>query len=159
VIGIRLVSEWFPANELGTAEGIYGGWGNFGSAAAAMSLPVLALFIGKTFGIEDAWRYAIALTGLMSLLFSFIWYANVTDTPKGATYFKPAQTGAMEVTSVGDFYLLLVMKLPMYGALALLTWKLSPQGVSLFSANMSMVAYISLVLLFIIEVRKTYQVN
>jgi len=159
VIGIRLVSEWFPANELGTAEGLYGGWGNFGSAAAAMSLPVLALFIGKTFGIEDAWRYAIALTGLMSLLFSFIWYANVTDTPKGATYFKPAQTGAMEVTSVGDFYLLLLMKLPMYGALALLTWKLSPQGVSLLSANMSIVAYISLVLLFIIEVRKTYQVN
>ena len=25
VIGIRLVSEWFPANELGVAEGIYGG--------------------------------------------------------------------------------------------------------------------------------------
>ena len=39
VIGIRMVSEWFPANELGTAEGIYGGWGNFGSAAAAMTLP------------------------------------------------------------------------------------------------------------------------
>jgi NNP family nitrate/nitrite transporter-like MFS transporter len=29
VVGIRLVSEWFPANQLGTAEGIYGGWGNF----------------------------------------------------------------------------------------------------------------------------------
>ena len=40
VIGIRLVSEWFPANELGTAEGIYGGWGNFGSAVAAFTLPV-----------------------------------------------------------------------------------------------------------------------
>ena len=62
VIGIRLVSEWFPANELGTAEGIYGGWGNFGSAAAAMSLPVIALL----FGGENGWRYAIALTGLMS---------------------------------------------------------------------------------------------
>ena len=30
-IGIRMVSEWFLANELGTAEGIHGGWGNFGS--------------------------------------------------------------------------------------------------------------------------------
>ena len=29
VIGIRMVSEWFPPKELGTAEGIYGGWGNF----------------------------------------------------------------------------------------------------------------------------------
>ena len=159
VIGIRMVSEWFPANELGTAEGLYGGWGNFGSAAAAMSLPLIALYIGKTFGVEDAWRYAVALTGLMSLLFSFIWYANVSDTPKGATYFKPKQTGAMEVTSVGDFYLLLLMKLPMYGALALLTWKLSPQGVSLLSSNMTIVAYVSLVILLIAEVWKTYQVN
>ncbi len=159
VIGIRMVSEWFPANELGTAEGIYGGWGNFGSAAAAMSLPIIALFIGKTFGIEDAWRYAIALTGLISLLFSFVWYANVTDTPKGSVYFKPKKTGAMEVTSVGDFYLLLLMKLPMYGALALLSWKLSPQGVSLLSSNMTIVAYVSLVVLFLLEVKKTYQIN
>lgn len=159
VIGIRMVSEWFPANELGTAEGLYGGWGNFGSAAAAMSLPALALFIGNTFGIEEAWRYAIGLTGLLSLGFSFIWYANVTDTPKGATYFKPKQTGAMEVTSVGDFYLLLIMKLPMYAALALLTWKLSPAGVELLSNNMTLFAYASLAALFLVEVRKTYHVN
>lgn len=159
VIGIRMVSEWFPAHELGTAEGLYGGWGNFGSAAAAMSLPMLALFIGDTFGVEEAWRYSVALTGLLSLIFSFIWYANVTDTPKGATYFKPKQTGAMEVTSVSDFYLLLIMKLPMYGALALLTWKLSPEGVSLLSSNMAIAAYLGLVVLFIIEVRKTYQIN
>ncbi len=26
VVGIRLVSEWFPAREVGIAEGIYGGW-------------------------------------------------------------------------------------------------------------------------------------
>ena len=48
VIGIRMVGEWFPANELGRAEGVYGGWGNFGSAAAAMSLPALALLFGAT---------------------------------------------------------------------------------------------------------------
>jgi NNP family nitrate/nitrite transporter-like MFS transporter len=155
VIGIRLVSEWFPANELGTAEGIYGGWGNFGSAAAAMSLPAIALL----FGGENGWRYAIALTGLMSLVFSFIWYFNIDDTPKGSTYFKPKQTGAMEVTSVSDFYLLLIMKLPMYGALALLTWKLSPNGVNLFGENIALFAYLSLVVLFIIEVIQTYKVN
>ena len=37
VIGIRLVGEWFPARQVGMAQGIYGGWGNFGSAAAAMT--------------------------------------------------------------------------------------------------------------------------
>jgi len=52
VIGIRLVGEWFPAKQVGMAEGIYGGWGNFGSAAAAMALPSLALFYGG----ENGWR-------------------------------------------------------------------------------------------------------
>ena len=59
-------------------EGIYGGWGNFGSAAAAMVLPSLALL----FGGDDGWRYAIGLTGAMSLLFSVIWYKGVSDTPR-----------------------------------------------------------------------------
>ncbi|MGK0476603.1 MAG: NNP family nitrate/nitrite transporter-like MFS transporter, partial [Oleispira sp.] len=75
VIGIRLVSEWFPAKELGTAEGIYGGWGNFGSAAAAFTLPVIAL----AFGGDDGWRYAVGITGAISFVFGFIFYKNVTD--------------------------------------------------------------------------------
>ncbi|UWU49791.1 hypothetical protein APLC1_4671 [Limnospira platensis C1] len=37
-----------PPKEIGLAEGIYGGWGNFGSAAAAFSLPTLAAIL--TFG-------------------------------------------------------------------------------------------------------------
>jgi NNP family nitrate/nitrite transporter-like MFS transporter len=155
VIGIRLVSEWFPANELGTAEGIYGGWGNFGSAAAAMLLPSLAVF----FGGEDGWRYAVALTGMLSLVFSVIWYRNVKDTPQGSTYFKPRSSGAMLVTSRHDFFLLILMKLPMYGALALLTWKLSPNGVSLLSEQSAVLMYLGLCLLFIIELIQTYKVN
>ena len=39
VVGIRMISEWFPAKQTGLAQGIYGGWGNFGSAGAAMTLP------------------------------------------------------------------------------------------------------------------------
>lgn len=62
VVGIRMVSEWFPANELGTAEGIYGGWGNFGSAAAAFTLPTVAVM----FGGEDGWRYAVAIIGIIN---------------------------------------------------------------------------------------------
>ncbi|WP_338362976.1 NarK family nitrate/nitrite MFS transporter [uncultured Pseudoalteromonas sp.] len=155
VVGIRMVSEWFPANELGTAEGIYGGWGNFGSAAAAMLLPVLALM----FGGDDGWRYAIGLTGVLSVIFGVIWYLNVSDTPKGGTYFKPKKVGAMEVTSKGDFVLLLIMKLPMYGALALLTWKLSPSGASLLSENFVIGTYAFLVLLYLYEIYKTYDIN
>ncbi len=155
VIGIRMVSEWFPANELGTAEGIYGGWGNFGSAAAAMLLPTLAIL----FGGEDGWRYAVGLTGLLSLLFSFVWYKNVSDTPKGSTYFKPKKIGGLEVTSKSDFVFLLVMKIPMYAALALLTWKLSPNGVSMLSDGVAMGIYLALAAIFIYDCYSAYDVN
>ncbi|GAB1269282.1 MFS transporter [Aurantivibrio infirmus] len=155
VIGIRMVSEWFPANELGTAEGIYGGWGNFGSAAAAFTLPTIALW----FGGDEGWRYAIAVTGVMSLVFSFIYYMNVTDTPKGSTYFKPKSTGAMEVTSKGDFFMLLVMKIPMYAALALLAWKLSPQGADILSGLAVNSIYIGLIVLFAYDFSHVWKVN
>lgn len=155
VVGIRLVSEWFPHHELGTAEGIYGGWGNFGSAAAAFTLPTIAVM----FGGEDGWRYAMAITGVMSLLFSFVFYANVTDTPKGSTYFRPKNLGAMEVTSTGDFFLLLVMKLPMYGALALLAWKLSPTGISMLSDTVVNSIYTGLVALYLYEVWQVWTLN
>jgi NNP family nitrate/nitrite transporter-like MFS transporter len=158
VIGIRLVSEWFPANQLGTAEGIYGGWGNFGSAAAAMSLPALALLLDGILGMEG-WRWAIIVTGLLCLFYSFIFYYGVRDTPAGATYFKPKSSKAMEVTSVGDFYLLILMKIPLFGALALLNWKLSSLGVSLIGENISIIIYIGLLVLFVYEVITAYQVN
>ncbi|NOH95058.1 NarK family nitrate/nitrite MFS transporter [Vibrio sp. AIC-3] len=155
VVGIRLVSEWFPHNELGTAEGIYGGWGNFGSAAAAFTLPTLAL----AFGGEDGWRYAVGITGVMSLAFSFIFYKNVSDTPKGSTYFKPAQVTAMEVTSKGDFFFLLIMKIPMYAALALLTWKLSPSNINMLSDMAVYSVYVGLAALYVYEVSQVWKVN
>ena len=155
VVGIRLVSEWFPHNELGTAEGIYGGWGNFGSAAAAFTLPTLAL----VFGGEDGWRYAVGITGVMSLLFSVVFYKNVSDTPKGSTYFKPAQVTAMEVTSKGDFFFLLFMKIPMYAALALLAWKLSPSGIGMLSDTAVYGVYAVLAALYVYEVSQVWKVN
>jgi len=60
---------------------------------------------------------------------------------------------------VGDFYLLILMKLPLFGALFLLNWKLSPAGVSLISENSSGFIYIGLVALFFYEVYTAYQVN
>lgn len=155
VIGIRMVSEWFPANQLGTAEGIYGGWGNFGSAAAAMTLPTIALL----FGGPDGWRYAVGLTGVICLVWSVVWWFNVTDTPKGSTYFKPKKTGGLEVTSKSDFYFMIIMKLPMYAALALLAWKLSPAGVALITESVTNLIYIGLCFIFVYDCYSAYSVN
>ncbi len=153
VIGIRMISEWFPAREVGLAEGIYGGWGNFGSAAAAMTLPSLALLYGG----EDGWRYAIATTGGVALIYSIVYFFSVSDTPKGSTYFKPKKTGAMEVSSVGDFFFYLFMNLPLYLALALLTWKLTNLG--LFTAALANVLYIGLSLLYAYQIYHAIKVN
>jgi len=155
VIGIRLISEWFSAKQVGVAEGIYGGWGNFGSAAAALSLPTIAL----AFGGDNGWRYAIGLTGAVALVYAFVFYSQVHDTPKGSTYFKPKKSGAMEVTSKFDLILYIFMQLPMYLALALLTWKLSPAGVKLLSGQVTTIIYLSLALLFVFNVYKIYHVN
>lgn len=155
VIGIRMIGEWFPARQLGIAEGIYGGWGNFGSAASALSLPTLALL----FGGEEGWRYAIASTGLIALLYSGFFYLNARNTPKGSTYFKPKKTGAMEVTSVGDFFLYLVMNVPMYAALAVLAWKLGPDNLKILSATVTNTAYAGLALLYVYQTSQVWRIN
>jgi NNP family nitrate/nitrite transporter-like MFS transporter len=155
VIGIRMISEWFPARQVGLAEGIYGGWGNFGSAAAALTLPTIAL----AFGGDNGWRYAIALTGVMTLVYSGIFFLTVSDTPKGSTYFKPKKNGAMEVTSPGDFFLYLVMNIPLYAALALLAWKLGPSNLALLGAGVTDMAYAVLAGLYAFQCLRIYQIN
>ena len=155
VIGIRIVGEWFPAKQVGLAEGVYGGWGNFGSAAAAISLPMLAFI----FGGEDGWRYAIALTGIFSLVYSIIYYLSVSDTPKGSTYFKPRKNGALEVTSRGDFFLYLIMNIPMFAALAVLCWKLGPANLKLLGSSITNGIYLVLALVYILQTIRIYQVN
>lgn len=155
VIGIRMVGEWFPAKQVGIAEGIYGGWGNFGSAAAAMTLPTLAL----AFGGEDGWRYALASTGVLTFLYGFFYYSQARNTPKGSTYFKPKKSGGLEVTTKRDFYFYLITNVPMYLALGVLAWKLSPAGVNLFGDTAMYSLWAALVLLFIIQTRQIHHVN
>lgn len=155
VIGIRMIGEWFPAKEVGLAEGIYGGWGNFGSAAAAMTLPTLALL----FGGDQGWRYALALTGVIALVYGVLYYLSVSNTPKGSTYFKPKRTGAMEVTSKGDFFLYLVMNVPMYAALGLLNWKLGPSNLGVLDAHLVTLIYLMLLVVYAIQSLKVYHIN
>ncbi|HCS26239.1 MAG TPA: MFS transporter [Spongiibacteraceae bacterium] len=155
VIGIRLVGEWFPARQVGLAEGVYGGWGNFGSAAAAMTLPTLALMYGG----DDGWRYAIATTGVMAALYGVFFYARARNTPKGSTYFKPKKNGGLEVTSKRDLYFYIAMCLPMYAALATLTWKLSPANLGLLTDTASLVTYGILALVCVVQISQILRVN
>lgn len=153
VIGIRMISEWFPARQMGLAEGVYKGLGNIGSAAAAISLPTIALVIGG----DDGWRYATGLTGAIAFVYAFIYFFSVTDTPAGSTYFKPNKSGGLEVTSKKDFVLYLLVNIPMYGALALLAWKVSSLG--LISSTTLYIIDAVLAAVFVLQCRKIYSLN
>jgi len=155
VVGIRMIGEWFPARQTGIAQGIYGGWGNFGSAASAMALPALALWMGG----DDGWRYALTTTAVIAFVYGIFYYLSVTDTPKGSTYFKPKKVGGMEVTSKVDLLLYLIMSLPIYAALALLTWKLSPSGMSWLSDQMVLIAYIGIAAVYLYQAMHIIKVN
>jgi len=154
VVGIRMISEWFPARQTGIAQGIYGGWGNFGSAGAAIILPSVALY----FGAENGWRYAIGMTGAIAIIYGVIYYFSVSNTPKGSTYFSPKKMGALEVTSKGDLLLYIIMNIPMYIALAVLTWKLSAK-MNWIDELVAYGVYATLAVLYIFQVWKIIQVN
>lgn len=155
VVGIRMISEWFPAKQTGLAQGIYGGWGNFGSAGAAMTLP----FIAITMGGEDGWRYAITFASIAAMAYGVFYFLSVTDTPKGSTYFKPKKTGAMEVTSKSDLFLYIIMNIPLYLALAVLTWKLDPNNMGLITQATAVAIYLALLTTYLVQVWKIWQIN
>lgn len=128
VIGIRMVAEWFEDNEIGLAEGIYGGWGNFGSAGAAFTLPSIAAALGFLTAGQVNWRLAIALTGIAAACYGVVYYFNVSDTPPGKVYQRPPSSAGMEVTSRRDFWLLLATNIPLVGVLGLIAWRLTKVG-------------------------------
>lgn len=156
VIGIRLVGEWFPARQVGFAEGIYGGWGNFGAAAAGFTLPFLAIHV---FGGDDGWRYAMSTAGVIAILYAGLFYARVRNTPKGSTYFKPKKSGGLEVSNPRDFWFYVLLNIPMYLILAVLAWKMSPSNLGLLSQTMTYVLYALLLALFAFQFSQIYRVN
>lgn len=155
VVGIRMIGEWFPARQTGIAQGIYGGWGNFGSAGAALTLP----FIAANFAGADGWRYAITFASIAAISYGVFYFFRVSNTPKGSTYFKPKKTGAMEVTSAKDLVLYILMNIPLFLALAVLTWKLSPAKMGLIGETASYSIYALLVAVYALQVFKIWQVN
>ncbi|MBP3952462.1 NarK family nitrate/nitrite MFS transporter [Bacillus suaedae] len=154
VIGIRMVAEWYPPKDVGFAEGIYGGWGNFGSAAAAMILPWIGLTL---FGGDDGWRYALALTGVVCFIYGIIYYFSVRDTPDGKVMLKPKRTGAMEVSSWGDMVQLILWTIPLGGALAISAWRI--EGLGFISETILYTIWTVIAVVFVYQVFKILQVN
>ncbi len=157
VIGIRMVAEWFPPKEIGLAEGIYGGWGNFGSAGAAFTLPTIAAVLAFGSGGMINWRLAIAGTGIIAALYGILYFCNVQDTPPGKVYQKPKKVRGLEVTTQQDFWFLMVMNIPLSGILAILAWRLSKVG--FLSPSQLYIAWAFLIGLYLFQAYNCWEVN
>lgn len=164
VVGIKMVSQWFPPKYIGRAEGFYAGWGNFGSAFAAMTLPWFALTVMKGwFGAGDnSWRWAMAVNGLVLGIYGVMYFYLVRDTPEGKTLRKTRKTEPMMVTSYVDLAQYLIWSIPLVGALGLLAWRISNvevDGSPIISESTLWVIYAVLALVYVGHVIKTLQVN
>ena len=164
VIGIKMVANWFPPNMVGRAEGFYAGWGNFGSAWAAMTLPWIATSLFKDqLGLgANAWRYALAVNALVCLVYGVLYLFLVSDGPRGRVIAKATKTDPMTVTSWGDLAQYIVWSFPLVGAMGVLAWRISNVkvgGSALISQNLLYGVYLVLGLVFAAHLVRTLQVN
>lgn len=153
-IGIHMTALWFKPKDVGFAEGFYAGWGNFGAAGAAMTLPWIALNI---FGGDDGWRYAITANAVVMFAFAFIYYYSMTDGPKGTYQSKPRGANALEVSTWADMYKHIIGVVLVYGILCLLVWKIQDKGY--MGETGGLIAYAALALLIIHQVFQVVKVN
>jgi NNP family nitrate/nitrite transporter-like MFS transporter len=121
VVGIKMIAEWFPPDRMGTAQGIYAGWGNFGAAAALFALPPIAALFSQELG----WRVAAAFSGLLCLVWAGVYHRWATEVPGRAEEFPVSLENTIEVTSKKDLALQILLMIPLYAAIGLLVWKLT----------------------------------
>lgn len=164
VIGIKMVSQWFPPKYIGRAEGFYAGWGNFGSAWAAMTLPWLALTVlDQWLGLGDAaWRWAMALNGLVLAGYGVLYYFLVRDVPDGRTLTKTKKAEPMLVTSYWDLAQYLFWSIPLVGALGVLAWRVSNvtvNGSVILNDTALYAIYAVLAFVYVVHCVRTLQVN
>ncbi|HBQ37225.1 MAG TPA: MFS transporter [Rhodobacteraceae bacterium] len=154
VVGIHMTSLWFPPKHIGFAEGFYAGWGNFGSAAAAITIPTIAL---QVFGGDDGWRYAMMVSGAIMFFYGIFYWFAITDGPKPGTQRKPRNPLALEVSSYKDLWLLIAFTVPMFGVLSILVWRV--HGMGFLDTTGAILAYGAIVAVIIYQVIQTLRVN
>jgi NNP family nitrate/nitrite transporter-like MFS transporter len=159
VVGIRMVAEWFPPKEIGIAEGIYGGWGNFGAFGAEFALPSIAAATAFLATGQSNWRLAIVLTGAIAAIYGSIYYANVQDTPPGKAYRRPKRNGGLEVTSAKSFWAMCLSNFGLIFALGLLAWRLASPKLHFLNNTQMYIIWSGLALLFAFQTYKAWQVN
>jgi len=125
VVTIHMVALWFPPRSIGFAEGFAAGWGNFGSAAAAITIPTIALHV---YGGPEGWRLAMATSGVVIAAYGVFYWFAITDGPSKDTQKKPRKVAALEVSSWRDLVLLCIFTVPLVGILSILVYRVQLMG-------------------------------
>ncbi len=164
VVGIKMVAQWFPPKYVGRAEGFYAGWGNFGSAFAAMTLPWFAITVcGQWFDLgDDAWRWAMAINGVVLAIYGAMYYFLVRDVPEGRVLQRTKKAEPMLVSSYWDLVQYLFWSIPLVGALGILAWRVSNvkvDGDVVLNDSALYAVYAILAVVYVGHVVRTLQVN
>lgn len=154
VVGIHMTAMWFKPRDIGFAEGFYAGWGNFGSAAAAITLPTIALHM---YGGEDGWRWAIAQSAIFMAAYGVYYWFAITDGPVGTVHRKPRKAIALEVSSWGDMIKLILWTIPLIGVLAVLVWRIQSMGY--LGLTGAWIAYSVIVVIVFYQIVQILRVN
>ena len=154
VVGIHMTALWFKPKDIGFAEGFYAGWGNFGSAGAAMTLPTIALLL---WGGDNGWRYAIAVSGLMMMAYGVYYWFAITDGPVGSIHRRPRKVAALEVSTWGDMIQLIIWTIPTVGILSILVWRIRSAGY--ITDNGALLAYIAIAAVVVFQIVQILRVN
>ncbi len=154
VVGIHMTALWFRPRDIGFAEGFYAGWGNFGSAAAAITLPTIALTL---YGGDDGWRYAIATSGVVMAGYGIFYWFAITDGPTADTHKKPRKASALEVSSWRDLILLCIFIVPMVGILSILVYRIKLMGY--IDGLTAAICYIAIAVVVTYQIVQAIRVN
>ncbi|WFE77131.1 MFS transporter [Roseinatronobacter sp. S2] len=125
VVTIHMIALWFPPRSIGFAEGFGAGWGNFGSAAAAITIPTIALHM---YGGPEGWRWAIATSGVVLAAYGVFYWFAITDGATKDTHKKPRNVAALEVSTWRDLVLLCIFTVPLVGILSILVYRVQLMG-------------------------------
>jgi NNP family nitrate/nitrite transporter-like MFS transporter len=155
VVGIKMIADWFPPNKMGIAQGIYAGWGNFGAAAAAFSLPIVASFFPE----ETGWRAAVILAGILCAIWAVIYFCFAKETSEKGGRFIAGLEYCIEVTSKKDILLQILLLIPIHGTVAILIWKLSGHPLLFLSPTTSNILNVGILFLFACNVIHLLHVN
>ncbi len=142
VVGIHMTSLWSKPRDIGFAQGVEAGLGNWGASIAAILMPIAAL---NVFG---SWRYAAAASGLVMLIYGLYYRASITDGPGGGASRKPARGSVIEVSTWLDMISAMLWTVPVTGVLALVVWRLRAVGFLSVEAAAAAYAVIGAAVLF-----------